>query len=197
MSRAVRVNNWDNKMSKLYFTLRNGFFAVITLGFMALTSPAQAMLLDFNFSFINTANGSGSGTVTGIIRGLTDNSTGQASSVEVLTNTDGFGIGEYGIGNPGSTFTVSSAAITLYDYGSFGISNSFPLVTSSTLLLFKSLTQNNAGLTNAPDTSNSRATLVTFSRVSVVPLPPAGILFGSSLVFLTMLRKRANKRAQA
>lgn len=78
---------------------------------------AHATTLDFNFTFINAVNGGG--TVTGIVRGLVDNATVAATSVEVLTNTDGFGIGEY-VGDPiANSFTVSSGVVTAFDFSSY------------------------------------------------------------------------------
>jgi len=49
------------------------------LALAAVAAPARADLLDFTFSFSN-GNGSIPGTVTGLIEGLSDNSTGAAHS---------------------------------------------------------------------------------------------------------------------
>ncbi|MFN3286837.1 MAG: hypothetical protein ACK40H_00125, partial [Sphingomonadaceae bacterium] len=67
--------------------------AIRTLALAALASvwslSAQAALIDFTFTFSNRALGL-TGTITGIVRGLTDNATSAASSVEIFSNTDGF-----------------------------------------------------------------------------------------------------------
>ncbi|NES23122.1 MAG: PEP-CTERM sorting domain-containing protein [Symploca sp. SIO3E6] len=94
--------------------------------------PATA--IDFDFSFNNELNGGGA--VTGIIRGL-DEGTGSATSVEVLSNTTGLGIGEY-IGNPLlNTWTVSGGDIINFNFLSAGIINTPPAVTDA-LLFFDS-----------------------------------------------------------
>jgi hypothetical protein len=66
-------------------------------------APVSASALTFDFSFTN---------VTGVISGLADNATSAATSVQVTSNTAGFGIGEY-VGNPrNNSFTVSAGVIT-------------------------------------------------------------------------------------
>ena len=87
----------------------------ILIGVLFLVSTAPATAIDFNFTFTNGQIGTG-GTVTGIVHGLTDNFTSAAQSVEVTSNTDGFGIGEY-IGNPSfNTWTVGSGEVTFFDF---------------------------------------------------------------------------------
>jgi len=94
--------------------------------------PAAA--INFGFSFNNELNGGGA--VTGIIRGL-DEGTGAASSVEVLSNTTGLGIGEY-IGSPlTNSWTVSGGDIIAFDFLSAGVLNTPPAVTDA-LLFFDS-----------------------------------------------------------
>ncbi|KXI30971.1 PEP-CTERM sorting domain-containing protein [Paraglaciecola hydrolytica] len=94
---------------------------------------AQASLI-FDFSFTNSVN-NGGGIVTGEILGLLDNATGSATSVRVLSNSSGFGIGEY-IGSPGlNVFTVFAGELISFDFVSFGINNLPPAVTDSTLKL--------------------------------------------------------------
>ncbi len=88
-------------------------------------STAQAALFDFSFTFSNQALGGG--TITGIVRGLTDNSTSSASSVEITGNSSGFGLGEY-IGNPSfNSWTMSSGMITGHSFSAAGSDNSAPL----------------------------------------------------------------------
>ncbi|MBE7384754.1 MAG: PEP-CTERM sorting domain-containing protein [Leptolyngbya sp. SIO1E4] len=96
------------------------------------TMPAMA--IDFNFNFDNALNGGG--TVTGVIRGL-EEGTGAATSVEVLSNTTGLGIGEY-VGNPlTNSWTVLGGEIVAFDFLSAGVLNTPPAVTDA-LLFFDS-----------------------------------------------------------
>jgi len=105
----------------------------------------------YSFSFENVLNGGGS--VTGVIRGLNEG-TGAASSVEVLTNSLGFGLGEF-VGSPNkNVWTVSGGVITWFDFLGFGFHNTAPYVTDSTLFLstynFHNGMWNMAGLSNDP-----------------------------------------------
>ena len=61
------------------------------------TSTSSCTSGDFSFSFLNAAaNDPAEGIVTGCISGLScNNNTAQATSVRVLTNEAGFGLGEY------------------------------------------------------------------------------------------------------
>ncbi|WP_342805615.1 hypothetical protein [Alteromonas sp. M12] len=65
------------------------FTVVIFTGWMG---AAQASLI-FDFTFTNSANGGG--VVSGEILGLVNNNTVMASSVKILSNSAGFGIGSY------------------------------------------------------------------------------------------------------
>ena len=67
--------------------------AVFAIFAVAVSNSAHAITYDFEFSFINK-DIHGGGTVTGIARGLTDGRS-SASSVEVLANSDNFGINSY------------------------------------------------------------------------------------------------------
>jgi hypothetical protein len=66
--------------------MRKQIIILLGAGLISLMHPAavQADPLDFTFSFSNV-NGSVPGTVTGEIFGLTDNASGPASMVELLT----------------------------------------------------------------------------------------------------------------
>ena len=66
--------------------------ALLTFGFIVTGAPTQAATLDFSFSFANAAYDGG--IITGYFRGLTDNATGSATSVEVVSNSSGFGVGD-------------------------------------------------------------------------------------------------------
>lgn len=77
--------------------MKNGFRAALA-GFAAAVTagPAAAAALVFGFSFSNTS-GNFDGTVTGIIRGLQDNMSGQAAASIVLTSDGGLpGIADAG-----------------------------------------------------------------------------------------------------
>jgi hypothetical protein len=145
--------------------------ALLTLA----SSPAHA--LSFSFSFTNAA-ANGGGTVTGAIHGLNDNASGQAaSSVQVLSNTLGFGLGEYA-GSPfaANIFDVSGGQITHALFSTFGSFNSAPAVTLSSLRFGFDIINNNnnlAGLTNSPTILNSQfyGDQTIFAPLGHVPVP--------------------------
>jgi hypothetical protein len=100
------------------------------IGTTLLTMSASA--IDFGFSFQNALNDTENGTVTGVIRGL-EEGTGAATSVEVFSNTAGYGIGEY-VGSPDSNvWTVLNGNIVTFDFLSFGEFNTSPAVTDASL----------------------------------------------------------------
>ncbi|WP_114376022.1 PEP-CTERM sorting domain-containing protein [Elioraea thermophila] len=169
--------------------------AIRTLALAAFASAwslsAQAALLDFTFTFSNRALGL-SGTVTGIVRGLADNATSAAGSVEILSNTDGFGLGEY-VGSPtNNTWTVAAGIITGYDFVVFGSFNTAPAVTCCTLYL-NSLSVNGTALFDAPDGGAFSGTPkdILFARATtVVPEPASALLFAGALAAAALLRRR-------
>jgi hypothetical protein len=89
---------------------------IIVLMFSGWVGAANASLI-FDFSFTNAANGGG--VVTGEILGLSDNATGAATSVRVLTNTAGFGIGEYAVDPYENLFEVSNGQLVGYNFESW------------------------------------------------------------------------------
>lgn len=169
--------------------------AIRTLALAALASlwslSAQAALLDFTFTFTNRAFGL-SGTVTGIVRGLADNATSAAGSVEILSNTDGFGLGEY-VGSPtNNSWTVAAGTITGYDFVTFGSSNTAPAVTCCTLYL-NSVSVNGTGLFDAPGGGGFKGDPkdIVFARVTTpVPEPGSALLFAGALAAAALLRRR-------
>jgi hypothetical protein len=101
---------------------------------MAVPEAATAATLNFNFDF-TSVNGSG-GEITGIVRGLNDNATGSASSVQVLSNTAGFGLGEYA-GNPTqNTFTVANGRVISATFISLNQSNPSSAATQNSLVFY-------------------------------------------------------------
>lgn len=167
--------------------------------------PARAATLDFSFTFVNAIHGGG--TVTGIIRGLSEG-TGAASSVEVTSNTLGFGLGEY-VGSPDrNQWTISGGVITGFDFVGIGITNVLPAVIDASLyfgsepLLGQSF---RAALSPSPYyVFNAGLTLttadigLTFERyvapepeITPVPLPATGLLLLAGLGGLGLCRRRA------
>lgn len=135
---------------------------------------ASAATLDFTFSFTNLLNGGG--TVTGIVRGLTDNTTGTAASVDILSNSDLFGTGEYVGAELENSFTVAGGVLTSLQFNSFGSANTAPQVTCCSLWLSLNIGIAAAGLTNSPSSVIFGVTDLTFQRVAepeALPLPAA------------------------
>jgi hypothetical protein len=159
--------------------------------------PANA--LTFQFSFNNPAvNDPAQGLVQGIISGLQDNTAIQpALSLQVTSNSSGFGLGEY-IGNPNSNFfTVSAGIITRAAFLDFGSDNSSPQVTCCTLVFeFIPGEQIDAGLGNGPNGVFQVAANLVFTPVAETPLPAALPLFATGLGALGLLGWR-RKRKQA
>ncbi|MGS4946941.1 VPLPA-CTERM sorting domain-containing protein [Meridianimarinicoccus sp. RP-17] len=181
--------------------------AVVALCLSA--GSAIAASYDFAFSFENVLHDSigQGGTVTGFVRGLTEG-TGAATSVEVASNTAGFGIGEY-VGSPyNNSWTVTGGVLTAFSFGAHGGWNAAPDVTDSTLF-FESTdnaltTGPRAGLRNAPLTVTTGFPGIgaddinlTFVPVDVVPdtpqvpLPATLPLALAGLAGFGLLRRRA------
>ena len=158
--------------------------------------PANA--LTFQFSFTNVvADG---GTVVGIVSGLLDNQTSPALSVQVTSNTGGFGVGEY-VGHPNlNSFQVTAGNITAANFFVFGQNNTAPDVTCCGLALGTTFSLLTAGLTNSPSegSGDARAGL-TFTAIAIAetPLPAALPLFAGGLGALGLLGWRRKKKAAA
>jgi hypothetical protein len=186
---------------------KSAFLALGTsvIGTTFLTMPAIA--IDFGFSFQNSLNGSEDETVTGVIRGL-EEGTGAATSVEVLSNAAGYGIGEY-VGNPNTNFwTVLGGNLIAFDFISFGILNASPAVTDATLF-FNSSELNGAlfraGINSSPFSITIGSSGVTteaidlsFTRlddgIKSVPEPTSILSFlvvGAAAIGTTLKRKQA------
>ncbi|MEM1361186.1 MAG: VPLPA-CTERM sorting domain-containing protein [Pseudomonadota bacterium] len=157
-----------------------------------LGATVSAAALSFNFSFTNVANGGG--TVTGIIRGLADTGFSSASSLEILSNSGGFGIGEY-VGDPlDNLFEVTNGQIVFADFEAFGAFNSPPDVTDSSfelcILCFPGLNESQIGLTNSEISVLTESTSVSGLTISAVPLPAAFPLALAGLGILVALKRR-------
>lgn len=175
-------------------------FAVLMLSAAAEAAP----VLNFNFTFTNKwnpadpllGNQSGTGVVTGIVRGLTDNATSAATSVEVLSNSEGYGVGEY-VGNPKfNSWTVTNGVLTKFFFLSEGDDNVAPAVTLSSFVLDGDpITDLEAGLTNsALLTRRGFGTGLTFTPATPptpVPLPSTAVLLVGALAALGAQRARA------
>lgn len=174
--------------------------AVAALAFSA--ASATAAPLDFAFSFNNVFPGNdGGGVVTGIIRGL-EEGTGAATSVEVLTNSDGFGVGEYVPTTLSNSWTVTGGEITAFNFLSQGFANSAPVVTDSSLFFnstpvfsatFRAGLRNNPNAVTTGDPGVETTDIaLTFTAASsaVVPVPAAAPLLVSGLAGLALLRRR-------
>ncbi len=208
-------------MNILRSTFRKGFFAMITMGFLALTSPAQAVTL-------NTAGGQLLGA-SGV------NVNGNLFDVEFLDGTcaslfDGCdSVTDFTFVTDAEAITAAQALLDSVFLGRFdwnpiltyGISTN---VTANVIIpyflinisppftgVMGIVAQNRANINPdfvtssgfiLPQTTTSYDAYAVFARftptpLSVVPLPPAGVLFGSGLVFLALLRRRAKKLAHA
>ncbi|MEM8806877.1 MAG: hypothetical protein AAGF01_12690 [Cyanobacteria bacterium P01_G01_bin.38] len=155
-------------MTELLPKLRPIAFAMglAALGSGVFAFPTLAVDFDFSFTnFIEDEFGVESGIVTGRVRGLTDNATGPATSVEVLSHTFGFGVGEY-VGSPSrNTWTLQSGMITSYSFLSFGSENTLGVMDSSLNLQYYEESDPFAGLTDDAFGVVSSPTDLTFTRI--------------------------------
>lgn len=206
-------------MNKLFSTLRYGFFAMITLGFLALTPSAQAVTLNVVGGQLLGASGVDvggtlydveflDGSCVALFGGCDDISdfafqTQADAALAAQSLLDDVFIdgaqGSFG-SSPALTRGISSSA-----FASIVIPHGF--FNANTIEFFTAFITPTFNITGGAGTFNVNTDLsdldgFTYSRfsptpLSVVPLPPAGILFGSGLIFLVALSRRARKRAQA
>jgi hypothetical protein len=166
-------------------------FLILGTGLISLICPAasQATLLDFTFSFSNTA-GNVAGTVTGEIFGLTDNATGPTTNITLISYPAGLGLPPpsqlvFPIVQVNS-FTVTAGEITFATFRAFdatqfdelglnvdGVANFLLNGATDALLL------NNGGFTGT-----------TYTRVQATPEPSSVALLGTGLAALWQFRRR-------
>lgn len=175
------------------------FAATMALCLLTALPARAATLLDFDFQFFNGQ--SGDDLVTGVVRGLMDNTPDQpATSLEILTHAAGFGVGEY-VGSPSvNSWTVENGEVTtayfLY-YSRFQTEGA-----RATLSLFYNSGGASAGLTQNASTAST--TLVAgpegffqpANTAAPAPVPlPAGLsmLIGALGVAVVVARPRRIK----
>jgi len=139
----------------------------------------------------------GGGTVTGLVRGLSEG-TGAATSVEVTSNTTGVGIGEY-VGSPlVNSWTVTGGEIVAFDFLSAGVLNTSPAVTDALLFLDSAELSGatfRAGLTVSPGPFVTGSGFVTTQDIGLtfkaVPSPTAALGGVVMLAGLALRRRRS------
>jgi hypothetical protein len=160
---------------------------------LTVAAPARAALLTFDFSFTGSS-GYVAGTVTGVISGVSDNSTGPAADVTLLSAPSALGnssllpidLFQAGWTFNSDTFTVSSGTITEADFqavsniGAFSINHSVGISKADLLSL-------DGG--NTEVRSNGALAAVTFTPVSI-PEPASLSLAGITAAALLGRRRR-------
>jgi hypothetical protein len=174
---------------------------VAFVGLVMMPESVEAAPLSFSFTFTNAA-ASGGGVITGVVEGFSDNTSNQqASSLRVLSNTSGFGVGEY-IGNPtNNLWSVSNGSIVFGRFEIFGFQNSFPAVTSASILLqFNDDIISGLTLTRANLNNSSKSVIVVGGEdiaFAPVPIPAALPLFATGVAAVTYAGRRKRKAAHA
>src|SRR5262249_20918472 len=170
---------------------------VAVLGVTFWSSSVNA--LTSHFSFNNAPNFDlVEGTISGL---LNNNSLSAATSVQVTSNPEGFGIGEY-IGSPNTNlFSVSGGMVQFANFESLGfqnlagdLANGTDGVTCCSLRLS---VINGPGLSNNPNNAGFGSLNLVFTPVSEILLPAALPLFATGLGALGLLAWRRKKKAQA
>jgi hypothetical protein len=170
--------------------ISRAILGAVALAAWAGASAVSAAPLIVHFSFTDSANGPH--TVAGVVRGLVDDLDGQAAtSVEVTSNSAGFGIGEY-VGSPAvNLWSVAGGQITALNFLSAGQGNTAPAVTTATLwLTTEGFPAPVGGLADSPTGGGaSEDSLITFT-VAAVPLPATLPLVVAALGGLGLIARR-------
>jgi hypothetical protein len=167
------------------------------LAIAGIGAAAPALAASFAFSFDNA----GAGPVGVVIRGLSGDATGPASSVEVTLNDGGgYGIGEYLSATSAATnsFTLADGQILDFAFRVLGGNNTEPAVICCSLAFSGSDTTNifAAGLSNDPGSVDPGALdEIVFvplddGEPAPVPLPAPLLLLASGMAALGLLGRR-------
>ena len=155
---------------KISITKMGGVIASLVSA-LTLASPAQAIGLTFNWSFIATDNvgtGAGLGTVSGTISGVQDNATTTSGLIAtVLSTPDGQNQGRIFSSNSGDGITVAGGVVTSAGllFNGSNISSNDSLILGSGDVYFPAYSANNSAY--ILDTTPSATT--TFSSATPVP----------------------------
>lgn len=175
-----------------------GLAAVLVLAPMA---SAQAVPMDYRFSFTG-APFDGSPEVVGMVRGL-EEGINSVSSVEVIFNSLGYGIGTYS-SNLGFAWVVTGGEVTSAYFSSIGRDNLAPDVTTSSIVLSRNPDGSGfAGLSNivsgySYNFPNEAPVFEKIEDTAPVPLPAAAGLLGVALLGLGVLgRLRSSPSSSA
>jgi hypothetical protein len=153
----------------------------------AWVSSANATLI-FDFSFTNPPN-NGGGIVTGEILGLIDNQSSAATSVRILTSSEGYGVGEYAVNSSNNNFYVFNGALSSMSFNGYG-----PYVDTNNTGSY-SLNLNSSGLTSLSPSGQSPEAVSDFAssqRLVEATAPGTVILLSLGIAGLFVSRNRKN-----
>ncbi|MES0808348.1 hypothetical protein ABLO27_02620 [Roseibium sp. SCPC15] len=162
--------------------------ATLAASLIVAINSATAATMDFRFSFTNS-DLYGGNLVSGIVRGLQEG-TSSATSVEIISNENGFGIGEF-VGNPNiNVWRVENGEVTFADFVSLGTVSQSPAVTCCTLALFyySAFGEAEGVLGNTPhgvSTTSGDFGL----KFTPIPLPSGGLLLISAFAGLAGVQR--------
>jgi hypothetical protein len=173
------------------------------LALLGIGAAAPASAASFAFSFEN----GGAGPVGVVIRGLSDDGTGPASSVEVTLNDGGgYGLGEYLSATSAATnsFTMADGQILDFAFRVLGGNNTEPAVICCSLAFSGSDTTKffAAGLSNDPSSVDPSALdeivfvpLEDEGEPAPVPLPAPLLMLAAGVGALGLLGRRRRRVA--
>lgn len=146
------------------------FFYLLIATLLSMFGQSVSAAVEFDFSFIDVQNGNN--LVEGFVSGLSDNGTGEATSVTVTSSSLGFGVGRY-IGSPSPSvneWIIVNGVVTSARFTSFGIFNTPPDVTCCSISFVTDAPgrPTYAAFANQPGfLSFSSSSVVTFTRRDV------------------------------